>query len=148
MSKIVVAAPLEQDLQKPLERLKTNPLIKGSEIHLLHVVHLQYYFNEFSLYTYPMDDQFPEIQKTVLQALEQISKNIFSANNAPATITTTCLFHQDPKEQIVQYLKQNNADVAIVSTRGKHGIQGLFSSSCAEYLNKFSPCDLLILRPV
>ena len=145
--KIVIAAPLEPDLQKPLLRLKNNPLLKNAEVHLVHVFHLQYYFNEFSLYTYPMDDQFPEIEKSVKLGLETLSKDLFQASNAPEKIVTNCFFHQDAKEKMVEYLNEVKADLVVVSTRGKHGLQGIFASSFAEHLNRFSPCDIYVLRP-
>jgi nucleotide-binding universal stress UspA family protein len=45
------------------------------------------------------------------------------------------------------YLKEVKADLVVTATKGKHGIDGFFSSSFTDYLCKFSPCDVLVMRP-
>lgn len=50
------------------------------------------------------------------------------------------------KEKVIEYLKEVKADLVITATRGKHGIEGLFSSSFTDHLVKHAPCNVLTLR--
>jgi len=146
--KIAISTPLDGKPQETFLKLKNNPIFKDAEVHFVHVFRVNYYFNEFSLYSYPMEDQFDEIEKSVVKSLTDLSGKIFSGDVKPKEVKTTCLFHQDTKEKVVEFLKSDDFDLVITATRGKHGIDGLFSSSFTDHLNKFSPCDVYVLRPV
>jgi nucleotide-binding universal stress UspA family protein len=61
-------------------------------------------------------------------------------------IKYSCQFHESPRLGLIEDLNRSKSDVVFVATRGKHGIEGLFNSSFAEYMLKFSPCSIFILR--
>ena len=56
-------------------------------------------------------------------------------------------FAKSREEKISEYLDSAKPNLVVAATRGKHGIDGLFSSSLTDYLVKYSPCDVLVLRP-
>lgn len=49
--------------------------------------------------------------------------------------------------KIKAYLDETRANLGVIATRSRHGIVGLFTSSLANFLNSFSPSDVLVLRP-
>lgn len=144
--KIVIAVNLDQKDQKPLERLKNTPWFENTEVHFVYVLECAYYGVGLTAYYYPPTSEFPRIKKEVTQHLTKLSRKIFP-HTGEQKIVVKCLFEQDAKESFCQYAKSVKADMVIVATRGKKGIKGFFDSSFARYLSKYSPADLLILRP-
>ena len=57
------------------------------------------------------------------------------------------LFDHSPADRIVKYAKDIEAHMLVVATRNKQGIAEFFTSSFADRVLKFSPCDVLVLRP-
>jgi nucleotide-binding universal stress UspA family protein len=146
MKNIVLCASLNDESLELLKGLKGSSLFEDSTVHLIHCFEVQLYTADFAPYIYPTEDKYPEIEeasKTILQGVESTLKQ----NPKIKNFETRVFFSQSPKQKIREYLESINADLVVVATRGKHGIDGLFSSSFAEFLVKFSPCDVHILRP-
>lgn len=146
MKNIVLCASLNDESLDLLKELKDSSLFKDSTVHLVHCFEVQLYTADFAPYIYPTEDKYPEIEeasKTILQGVEDTLKG----NSNIKSFETRVFFSQSPKQKIKEYLEDIKADLVVVATRGKHGIDGLFSSSFAEFLVKFSPCDVHILRP-
>lgn len=146
MKNIVLCASLNDESLDLLKNLKDSSLFEDSKVHLIHCFEVQLYTADFAPYIYPTEDKYPEIEeasKTILKSVEDELKG----NSNIKEFETRVFFSQSPKQKIKEYLESINADLVVVATRGKHGIDGLFSSSFAEFLVKFSPCDVHILRP-
>lgn len=146
MKNIVLCASLNDDSLSLLKELKNSSLFENSNVHLVHCFEIQLYTADFAPYIYPTEDKYPEIEeatKTILQGVESALKD----NPKIKSFETRVFFSQSPKQKVKEYLDDIKADLVVVATRGKHGIDGLFSSSFAEFLVKFSPCDVHILRP-
>jgi nucleotide-binding universal stress UspA family protein len=146
MKNIVLCASLNDESLDLLKELKNSSIFEDSNVHLVHCFEVQLYTADFAPYVYPTEDKYPEIEeasKNILKAVEEELKTNPSINS----FETKVFFSQSPKQKIKEYLDEVKADVVVVATRGKHGIEGLFSSSFAEFLVKFSPCDVHILRP-
>lgn len=143
---IVIAVSMNEACQETLKGLAGNLLFQNAKVHLVHTVAIYTYMNELSLNTYPAADQYPAIQELVSGYLSTLEAEIFSDGAKPMAVNKVCRFHHSPKEDMLAFLKDANADLVVVATRGKHGIEGLFASSFTEYLSKFAPCDILVLR--
>lgn len=144
MKNVVLCASLNDPSLDLLSTLEGSDLLKDANVHLVHCFEVQLYTADFAPYVYPTEEKYPEIEdasQIILRPLkETLSKNAKS-------VESKIFFSQSPKQKIKDYLKEVNADLVVVATRGKHGIEGLFSSSFAEFLVKYSPCDVHILRP-
>ena len=57
-----------------------------------------------------------------------------------------CGFDNSPKEGMIRYLKEHNADLAITLTKEKHGLAGYFSSSFTDHLVDHAPCNVFVIR--
>lgn len=143
MKNIVICVSLTDDSLEMIKKLKGSGLIQNSKIHLIHCFETQVYTGEYFVGTYPEPSQYLEIEKSINKILDNLG-NEFGEN---IVVAKRCLFSSDGKAAIKDYLESEKADLAIIATRGKHGIAGLFSSSFAEYMVRYSPCDLHILRP-
>jgi len=144
---IVLFASLTDDSLSSLKRLKESSFFsQDCTIHLVHCFEIQTYTAEFSAYTYPTTAQYPEFEEGARNVLKVLEKNLSEKFNH-LKFQTSILFSTDPKHKLTDYLKENKADLAIIATRGKHGIEGLFSSSFADHLIRYSSCDVHVLRP-
>jgi len=142
--KVTICVPLDEDLLATIRTLKGSPLLAdASEVNLVHVFRVEKYVYMVPPYIYPDEAQRPEVEKSVQQILESLKNDL----GVDATVNTVCLFDESPKVTMDKYLKDSETNLAIVATRGKHGVEGLFTSSFADHLNKFSPCDIYVLRP-
>jgi len=144
---IVIAIPLEEQLLKPLyhwgEKFDFSDI---ENIHVIHVVKKNITPLEFGLMESPDEATFKEMIPTFEKFLkEEKSKIVPNSFKGKIFYKITTDFH--PEENVINYLKNINADFIVVSTRGKHGFQGLFHSSFTDYMVKFAPCDVFVVRP-
>lgn len=143
MKNIVVLTALNDDSINLIKTFKDNPILQGATLHFYHCFEINIYTTDLSPYIYPTEEQYEEIKKSSINILKEIAAEVATSSNKTQF---QCEFSQSPKQKAIEYLQSINADCAIVATRGKHGIEGLFSSSFAEHLVKFSPCDIYILK--
>jgi len=146
MKNVVICAALNDESLDLLKTLKDSPLLQGNKIHIIHCFEIQIYTSDFSPFIYPTEDKYPEIESATLKILDGLASSICTPEQLKNT-EKHVYFTQSPKQRVHEYLDEKKADLVIVATRGKHGIAGLFSSSFAEHLVKYSPCDVHILRP-
>lgn len=141
MKKITICVDLNDICFKNLKKLKNNPLLKDAEVHLVHFFEIQVYTAEFTPFVFPTQDQYPEIEKSTIAALNNLEKELY------LTAQKKCLFVHSTEEAVHDYIKTNKSDLVIVSTQGKHGLEGFLHSSFTDYLVKYSPCDVYVVRP-
>lgn len=144
MKTIVIYTTLEEECLNNLKHLKKDLDLKNSQIHIITIVKIQLYNFDLTPYIYPTENQYVEIENSAIEIMKGLGDSLGVGNKE---IIYKCYFEYDVKTKARHYLQEVAADLVIVSTRGKHGVQGLFSSSFADYLCKFSPCDILVIRP-
>ncbi len=118
---------------------------KVSELHLVHGFKTQTYVDTFTYSTYPLESEYGPIEKSVKELLDSLGEKL-TVGAKDLNIRSTCLIGTSPKELIRQYAMDYRIDEMIVSTRGTHGVESLFTSSFAEFMVRFAPCDLKIIR--
>lgn len=146
MKNVVICASLNDESLNSLKSLKNSPLLEGAKVHLVHCFEVHVYTSDFSPYVYPTEDKYPELEEASNKVLAGLANELLPVEKRDQ-IETHVFFSQSPKQKMREYLEESSADMVVVATRGKHGIEGLFSSSFAEHLVKYSPCDVHILRP-
>lgn len=145
MKNIVVCVDLNEESVNVLKDLKNKMDLKEAKVHLIHTFEIHMGSMEFASYVYPIPEQYPEIEKSVLGILDNLAKDL---GLKESQVIRHCIFAHSKEQTIREYLTEQKSDLVVVSTRGKHGIEGLFSSSLADFLCKYSPCDILVMRPV
>ncbi len=144
--KILIGISMDNKMQETIQNtLKDFRFNKDDTIEFLHVFEEENYVYMVPPIIYPASEQKAAIKDTVLNIMKSIWENAGDKNLK--NIKYECLFDENPRERFCNYLKENKADLCLIATRGKHGIEGLFTSSFADYLNKFSPCDIWVARP-
>ena len=144
---MALAIPLEEELLKPFYSWgKKIDFQEVEHLHVIHVVKKNITPLEFGLMESPDEGTFKEMAPTLKRFLQDEVKKIIPDHfRGEITYKLSSSFH--PEEDVVDYLKKIEADFIVVSTRGRHGFQGLFHSSFTEYMVKFAPCDVYVVRP-
>lgn len=142
MKNVVLSVALNDSSINLLKSLKGSELINNAHVHLVHCFEIHLYASDFTPFVFPGEDKYPEIESATKVILKNLAEEL-----GIKSFTTEVFFSSTPKKKMIDYLKEKKTELIIVATRGKHGIEGLFSSSFAEHLLKFSPCDVHILRP-
>lgn len=144
MKNIVVCVDLREESLKILRKLGEKISLIDARVHLVHAFEVQVGIAEYTAFEYPLPHQYPEIKNSVMMILDNLQRDLHLLNEQ---VEKHCMFNSSKEEVLKKYLEDKNADLVVISTRGKHGIEGFFSSSLADFLCKYSPCDVLVMRP-
>ncbi len=144
MKNYVLCVQLDNECPAILNRLKGDIELRHSRIHLVSVVEIKVYSSEFATFTYPVESQYKEIEEAALRTLTNLQHVLGLVDSQ---VVKKCFFDFDPQTKIKHYLNEVDAQLVVTASRGKHGIEGLFSSSFSDFLIKHSPCDVLVMRP-
>lgn len=141
MKKVVICMPLDEALQaKIFDGIHQLDWLKNAEVDFVHIFKQESFPYMSPPVIYPDKDQMLEIQKTIVEIFKGLTEKFdFNKNYHVA-------FDESPKDGMVSYLKDHNADMVMTYTREKHGIAGYFASSFTEFLVKHAPCNVLALR--
>ncbi len=145
--RIVIAVPLEESLLPQLYEWGSNfDFTHVDEVHLLHVVKKSLTPMEYGLVESPDDFTYNEMVLPLEKFLRVEGQKIVPSDYTGAlSYEVTKGF--TPEEEVVDILRSFRATLIVVSTRGKHGLDGFFHRSFTDYMIKFSPCDVLVIRP-
>lgn len=143
---LVIALPLEDDQLSPLHEWgKKFDFSHVKDVHFVHVVKKNITPLEFGMVESPDESTYKEMLPTLNQFLKEESKKIL-----PPEYKGSVEFHVtkdfNPEDEFIEILKNVGATLAVVSTRGKSGLAGFFSSSFTEYMVKHAPCDVFVVR--
>lgn len=144
MKKYVICTSLEEQSLATLKKLKKVIDLQQAEVHVVTIFEIKLYNVDLAPYVYPSESQYPAIEKSAESILTTLAASLEIKKEK---LITKCLFSSSMENAIKEYLVDVDADLVISATRGKHGLEGFFSSSFTDYLCKFSPCDILVLRP-
>lgn len=144
---VVVAVDFNKDCLNTLKTLHKMPQILGdAEIHFVHVFEIIIYSFDLTSRAWPLPEEQSKIEAEVVDRLSKLAQEILPKGHTNKVVVK-CLFDVSAKERFCEYTKEAHAGMAVVATRGKHGIQGLFDSSFAQHLCKYSPASIFVLRP-
>jgi nucleotide-binding universal stress UspA family protein len=144
MENIVICADINQASLDTLKKMKHSFLFENTTIHILHVFEVHMYNADLVPVIFPAEVQYPDIEASALGILRNLSNELKCKENQT---NIKCFFSHSREEKIISYLNEVKADLVVVATRGKHGLEGFFNSSLADFLSKYSPCDVLVVRP-
>lgn len=144
--KIVFCLSDKSELVTPLLKLADKDWLKGAEVHLINVFEQKTYAYELSTYVWPDQGVFDELKLNIDKGMQKTADQLVTNTEDRKKVVTRCFLHHSPKQKLVEYCQEISADLVVVVTRGNTGLKGLFTSSTAEYLMKFSPCDVYVMR--
>jgi nucleotide-binding universal stress UspA family protein len=144
MKTYVLCTALDEQSISNMKKVKNVLDLKNATVHIVTVVEVKLYNLDLFPYTYPAENQYPAIESAAIDLLAPLATSLGLEKK---DVVLKCFFSNSSEEKIKNYLDEVNADLVVTATRGKHGIKGLFSGSFTDFLCKFSPCDVLVMRP-
>jgi len=127
----------KQVIQKGINTGKLNQ----AAIYLIHVVE---HLPPIDFGYEPMSN--PDWYDNEAELLSQAKKKmdaLASEHNIPAA--NTQVIAGSPKHEIIEYTVQNNIDLLVIGSHGRHGLQRLLGSTAYPILHN-APCDVLAVR--
>lgn len=144
--KVIVAIGLTNSVasSEGMKTLVDMSFLEKCEIHFVHVFQTINYTAVFGEFTavYPMESNRSEIEQSVLTSLVGLTKDVLPPNFSGRVIHR-CLFAQTPKVEFCHYVTHTGADLVIIPTREK---RGFFESSFAQYVNKHTSINMILLK--
>ncbi len=112
-----------------------------ASISLLHVIQPIITPSEYTWGVQPIELQ-REHEQYCHTAIEKLIKEHF-----PADLKVTgCILHGIPFKEIINFSRDENIDLAVISTHGLSGISHIFFGSTAEKVVRKSVCPVLVVR--
>jgi len=142
--KVVVAVGPEGEEKNALKNLREMTFLKGSEVYfvsIFKIIDYAYGLGEYNL-IFPVAQDREKIKETILAELKKLADD-FLPKDFKAVIKYDCLFHENPKEKLCEFLNEVKADLVVMTARKKRGI---FESSFTQYVAKHTSADVLIIK--
>ena len=146
MKKLMVCVDLTDrsiDLYK--KQLKEWNWDEWDEVHFVHGFRSQVYADNFYFSAFPTELQVGSIEESVQSVLDGLG-SYFVDGGFKGKVVCKCIVSHNPKGSLRNYADENDIYQMLIETRGKHGLEGLFSSSFAEFMVRHAPCRVLVLR--
>jgi nucleotide-binding universal stress UspA family protein len=144
---LVIALPIEEALLRPIYGWgKRFDWSSVGAVHFLHLVKKNITPLEFGLMEMPDEATFREMVPALERFLKDESKKILPVDYRGESHLH--LFAEfGPMEKTINFIREVRASLVVVSTQGKHGLEGLFHSSFTDHMVRFAPCDVYVIRP-
>jgi nucleotide-binding universal stress UspA family protein len=108
-----------------------------ARLTLLHVVYLP------PMVEVDLSTQLLEIDTAARRSIETCCQRVQQAGLAGQTVVVQGV----PWQEIVQHAKDLQADLIIMGTHGRTGLQHMLLGSIAEKVVRLAPCSVLVTRP-
>lgn len=117
----------------------------GAALHVVHVVELPITPDGTGMIPieYPLGSYSPEFVESAKAGLARLLAEHFAG---------TPNLHSDvllgnPWQGVCHYAEQKQADLLVITTHGRTGLQHLLIGSTAERIVQHSPCPVLVVKP-
>lgn len=140
-SRIVVAYD-HSDLSKKALKMAMNLAKQDMKIEL--VVFMVTQPVRPMVYTYGY--AFEAIQDSQREEVNAIRKEIDEEIQSLPNKTKSVVMEGNPGVMIVEFVKQNDADLVVMGSRGLSGLKELFLGSVSHYVVQKAPCPVFIVK--
>ncbi len=119
-------------------------LCKGStEVTLFQVVHLPL---NLAAPDVNIATPLPDPQELLQEALDYLEGLAGSLREDGINVKTAAVERDVVAEAIVDYAKEHNSDLIVMTTHGRSGLSRLVFGSVAESVLRHAPCPVLLIR--
>lgn len=129
------------DLLKPIHEME---FLAQSEIHFVHIlttITYPVYFGDFPN-VYPIEEDRKMLEEASLALLVNMTEKVLPKNFTGKVIHRV-LSSEDTKRRFSKYVTEEKADLVIIPTKKRHGV---FESSFAQFVNKHTDCNVLLIK--
>lgn len=142
IKKIVTPVDLGTHTEKLVEYSVRMANKLSASISFIHVVEL--YATGDMMLGMPIDEQF---EKKRLENAEARINNIIEDHKDKCARCTGKAILGDVVDEVLHYAEAEKADLIIIGTHGKRGLEKILLGSVAERVVKRAPCPTLVMNP-
>lgn len=113
----------------------------NATLHFLHVV------EEVNIYGDYMGPTIKHFVPQMMELSQEKMDNLVTKNNTSETPCQGKVLNGDVVEGICAYAEKNKADMIIIGTHGRKGLEKMWLGSVAERVVKNAPCPTLTYNP-
>ncbi len=113
-----------------------------SELHLLHISPNLNYFTPYESFLTP--ENLVAIDRNIELEVERDFNKILSKHDYPAQ---TVIKKGIAFVEIIDYVREAEADLVVMGTHGRSGVEHILIGSVAEKVVRKAPCPVLTIRP-
>lgn len=128
----------------PLLRTAANlARIYGARIHMLHVY--QDVFSVLSMRTFDLSEEV--VEDVVLREIKEKCSSILNEADIDVPVKRV-LRKGETAEEILAYVKESDADMIVIATNGRSGLEHFFIGSIAQRVVRYASCPVITLRAI
>ena len=134
----------EDGVAEQLKSTKTMSFLKESEIHLVYIFQstsMSFGLGEIPA-VYPTKSHEEAIRQSTNLLLQDLVKNNMG-QEFQGKVHTHCLFSENPKLQLCEFVKERNIDLVVMWARRK---RGFFDSSFSHYVSKHTDANVMVIK--
>ncbi len=147
MQRIVAAMDFSGASQRAVDLAADLAVKYGATLMLLHVVHDtrsgEPIVTAYAQMEHIRNPDLPQQLETERERLETLCDGFHARGVKKATPEVTI---GNPAETIIQYAKEQNADLLVLGSRGHGRLAGLLLGSVTQKLVGLSPCPVLVVH--
>ena len=126
----------------PLLRTAANlARIYGATIHLLHIY--QDVFSVLSMRTFDLSEEV--VEQVVLKEIEEKCNALLEEADIDVPVERV-LRKGETAEEILDYVEEVNADMVVIATNARSGLEHFFIGSIAQRVVRYATCPVVTLR--
>ncbi len=142
IEKIVIPTDFSESSRYALSyAVDLNRLFKA-RLYLLHVLQDFTEFSEYNLSPSILPQLYLEFEENAVKRLDEMSESMVP----PETPCGTYILHGVPFYEIIQFARNEKADLIVIGTHGRTGLKQVLFGHTAEKVVKKSPCPVLTVR--
>lgn len=99
-------------------------------------------------YTFPMDEDFviPPVNEITDQLVDEAKRRLDAMMSPMKDVCSErTILTGHPKQEIVRFVEQEQADLIVIGAHGHHGIAGILGSTTDRVVHR-AGCDVLVIR--
>ena len=155
MKTILVPTDFSQGSQAALEAATALAKLAKSDVVVLHVIETLAYTMKESLHlvdttamvkSMTESPQLMDVYALVQRAVEPALDQVVQALQRDHVSASDCILQGTAYDQIVAKAKEIGADLIVMGTHGRRGVNHLFMGSVAERVVRTAPCPVLTVR--
>lgn len=114
--------------------------LTGSEVHFLFIV------DSSMMAGLPEDAVWQQLEEVLREEGEKTIKRLQTLSDESDVETRGVLLEGTPWRQIVSYSEENAADLIVMATAGRRGIDRLLLGSTTERVLRHAGCPVMVIR--
>ncbi len=138
---IVVPVDFSAASERLLQEAAHLAALYQADIHLLHIY--QDVFSVLSMRTFDLNEDV--VEQVMIKELREKCDALLESANVKVPVVVV-MRKGETAEEILEYVDEVHADLIVVATNARSGIEQFFIGSIAQRIVRYAPCPVVTIR--